>query len=38
MEMDMDMEMDTKGVLDVQGAFLNLESMRLNPIRVEKHG
>lgn len=31
-------KMFTKGVLDVQGAFLNLESMRLNPIRVEKHG
>lgn len=29
-------KMFTKGVLETQGAFLNLETMKLNPIRVEK--
>lgn len=27
----------TKGVLDVHGAYLNLETMKVNPIRVEKY-
>lgn len=29
-------KMFTKGVLDVQGAYLNLDTMRVNPIRVDK--
>lgn len=29
-------KMFTKGVLDIHGAFLNLDTMRVNPIRIEK--
>ena len=29
-------KMFTKGVLDTQGAFLNLETMKVNPIKIDK--
>ena len=31
-------KMFTKGVLETQGAFINLETMKVNPIRVERIG
>lgn len=29
-------KMFTKGVLDIQGAFMNLETMKVNPIKIER--
>jgi hypothetical protein len=30
-------KMFTKGMLEIQGAFLNLETMKVNPIKVERY-